>query len=315
MKVNYSEYNDSQKPALDLLQKMGWKYISPDEVFEARGGMFTNVLLDDVLAQQLSKINAFEYKGESYEFSTGSIQGAINALKNVPNEGLVQTNERVYDLITLGKSFNETVQGDRKAYTVKYIDWQNPENNVFHVTEEFEVEGGKGKRRPDIVLFVNGIPFVVIENKRRDKNDSIDEAISQNIRNQKEKEGIPRLFHYAQLLLAVHPNEVKYGATGTPAKFWSIWKEDVEKEVSKLLKKKTNTIQAEDRLVTEQDKGIYALCATKRLLDLTYKYIVFDGPDKKICRYQQYFAVQETIQRVKTKNKEGNRQGGVIWHT
>lgn len=315
MTVNYTEYNDSQKPALALLQKMGWQYLSPEEVFAARGEMFTNVLLDAILAKQLSKINAFDYKGASYKFSTGSIQGAINALKNVPNEGLVQTNERVYDLITLGKSFNETVQGDRKAYTVNYIDWQHPENNVFHVTEEFEVEGGKGKRRPDIVLFVNGIPFVVIENKRRDKNDSIDEAISQNIRNQREKDGIPRLFYYAQLVLAVHPNEVKYGATGTPAKFWSVWKEDVEKEITKLLKKKTNGTLPEERLVTEQDKGLYALCNTKRLLDIVYKYIVFDGPDKKVCRYQQYFAVQETIQRVKTRNKEGNRQGGVIWHT
>jgi len=315
MTVNYTEYNDSQKPALALLQKMGWQYLSPEEVFAARGEMFTNVLLDAILAKQLSNINAFDYKGASYKFSTGSIQGAINALKNVPNEGLVQTNERVYDLITLGKSFNETVQGDRKAYTVNYIDWQHPENNVFHVTEEFEVEGGKGKRRPDIVLFVNGIPFVVIENKRRDKNDSIDEAISQNIRNQREKDGIPRLFYYAQLVLAVHPNEVKYGATGTPAKFWSVWKEDVEKEITKLLKKKTNGTLPEQRLVTEQDKGLYALCSTKRLLDIVYKYIVFDGPDKKVCRYQQYFAVQETIQRVKTRNREGNRQGGVIWHT
>ncbi|MDT0651242.1 type I restriction endonuclease subunit R, partial [Autumnicola edwardsiae] len=315
MTINYTEYNDSQKPALTLLQKMGWQYLSQEEVFAARGEIYTNVLLDDILAQQLSKINAFEYKGESYKFSTGSIQGAINALKKVPNEGLVQTNERVYDLITLGKSFNETVQGDRKAYTVKFIDWQEPENNVFHVAEEFEVEGGKGKRRPDLVLFVNGIPFVVIENKRRDKNESLDEAISQNIRNQRDEGGIPKLFYYAQLLLAVHPNAVKYAATGTPAKFWSVWKEDNDKEIAKLLKKKTNSTPAEDRFVTEQDKGVYALCKPKQLLDLAYKYIVFDGPDKKICRYQQYFAVQDTIKRVKTTNKDGNRQGGVIWHT
>jgi type I restriction enzyme R subunit len=162
---------------------------------------------------------------------------------------------------------------------------------------------------------VNGIPFVIIENKRRDKNDSIDEAISQNIRNQREKEGIPKLFYYSQLLLAVHPNEVKYGATGTPAKFWSLWKEDTEKEVGKLLKKKTKNTDSEDRFVTEQDKGIYSLCRPNRLLELVYKYIIFDGPDKKICRYQQYFAVQDTIKRVKSRNNEGNRQGGVIWHT
>ncbi|RXG17988.1 type I restriction endonuclease subunit R [Leeuwenhoekiella aestuarii] len=315
MKVNYTEYIDSQKPALQLLQKMKWQYLSQEEVFQARDGMYSNVILDKILAEQLSKINSFEYKGEAYPFSTGSIQGAINALKNVPNEGLVQTNERVYDLLTLGKSFNETVQGDRKAYTIKYIDWENPLNNSFHVCEEFEVEGVNGKKRPDIVLFVNGIPFVIIENKRRDKNDSLDEAISQHIRNQKEKEGIPKLFYYAQLLLAVHPNEVKYGATGTPAKFWSVWKEENEKEIGKLLRKKTNNTESEDRLITEQDKGLYSLCEPLRLLELAYKYIVFDGPDKKICRYQQYFAVQETITRVKQRNKDGNREGGVIWHT
>lgn len=311
----YTEYNDSQKPALSLLQKMNWQYLSQQEVFAGREGLLSNVLLDQILAKQLQKINAFEYKGEEYSFSTGSIQGAINALKTVPNEGLVQTSERVYDLITLGKSFNETVQGDRKAYTIKYIDWENPENNVFHVCEEFEVEGVAGKKRPDVVLFVNGIPFVIIENKRRDKNDSLEEAISQHIRNQKEKEGIPKLFYYAQLLMAIHPNEVKYGATGTPAKFWSVWKEDNEKEISKLLRSKKNNTFSEDRLVTEQDKGLYALCRPDRLLDIVYKYIVFDGPDKKICRYQQYFAVQETIARVKQRNKEGNREGGVIWHT
>jgi len=313
--MSYTEYQDSQKPAIELLQKMGWNYLSPEQVFTARSEMYSNVILDDVLAKQLSAINSFDYKGESYDFSTGSIQGAINALKSVPNEGLVQTNERVYDLITLGKSFNETVQGDRKAYTIKYIDWQHLENNVFHVTEEFEVEGLKGKRRPDIVLFVNGIPFVVIENKRRDKNDSIDEAISQSIRNQRDKEGIPKLFHYAQLLLAVHPNVVKYGATDTPLPFWSVWKEDNENEVSKLLNSKVNGTSSNDRLVTEQDKGLFALCEPTRLMDLVYKYIVFDGPYKKICRYQQYFAVQDTLDRVKERDVEGNRQGGVIWHT
>jgi type I restriction enzyme R subunit len=315
MSSTYTEYNDSQKPALSLLQKMGWQYLSQKEVFQAREELLTNVILDKIVVEQLSKINSFEYKGEAYPFSTGSIQGALNALKNVPNEGLVQTNERVYDLLTLGKSFNETVQGDRKAYTIKYIDWQQPENNVFHVCEEFEVEGIQGKKRPDIVLYVNGIPFVVIENKRRDKSDSLEEAISQQLRNQKEKEGIPKLFYYTQVLLAMQPNEVKYAATGTPAKFWSIWKEDNEKEVLKLLRKKTKHTPAEQRLVTEQDKTLLSLCSPNRLLDLVYKYMVFDGPDKKICRYQQYFAVQDTITRVKQRNKEGNRQGGVIWHT
>ncbi|MAO15932.1 MAG: type I restriction endonuclease subunit R [Muricauda sp.] len=314
MAVNYNEFKDSQLPSLKLLQKLNWKYISPERVLQARGNLLSNVILDDILEEQLKIINHFEYKGEVYKFSDGNIQSAINALKSVPIEGVIRSNEHVYDLITLGKSFNETVKGDRKGYTLKYIDWQFPGNNVFHVTEEFVVEGLKGKRRPDIVLFVNGIPFVVIENKRRDKNLSIEEAISQNIGNQKD-DAIPKLFHYAQILMAVHPNAAKYAVTGTDAKFWSVWKEDVENDIQKLLKRTINKIQSEDRLVTEQDKALYALCQPHRLLDMVYKYVVFDGPDKKICRYQQYFAVQETINRVKQRNKEGNRKGGVVWHT
>ena len=314
MAVNYNEFQDSQLPAIKLLKKLNWQYITPEEVFKARGELLSNVILNDILAEQLHKINHFEYKREKYKFSTGSVQGAINALKSVPNEGVIRTNEHVYDLLTLGKSFNETVKGDRKAYTMKFIDWKNPENNTYHVTEEFVVEGLKGKRRPDIVLFVNGIPFVVIENKRRDKNLSLDEAISQSVGNQKE-EAIPKLFHYAQILMAVQPNAAKYAVTGTDAKFWAVWKEDVENEVQKLLKRTANNTQPEDRLVTEQDKALFALCQPERLLDMVYKYIVFDGPDKKICRYQQYFAVQETINRIKQRNKEGNRKGGVIWHT
>lgn len=313
MEIKYNEYNDSQLPAIQLLQKMGWQYVNADDALSQRDGLLSNVILEDILAERLATINNFEYKGETYQFSHSNIQSAINALKNVSEEGsIVNTNEKVYDLLTLGKSFEEVIQGDKKAFSLRYIDWKNWKNNVFHIAEEFIVEGIKEKRRPDIVLFVNGIPFVVIENKRRDKNESIDEAISQNIRNQKKEEGIPRLFHYAQVLLAVHPNEVRYAATGTPLKFWATWKEGVEQKVQKLI---NSGSRAESRLPTAQDSGLYSLCEPNRLMDLVYKYIVFDGPNKKICRYQQYFAVEETINQVTEFDKENRRKGGVIWHT
>ena len=181
--INYSENNDSQLPAINLLRKLGWSYISPETTVVQRNGLLSNVILEDILSERLSHINSFEYKDKEYPFSQTNIQSAINFLKNIPEESLVKTNENVHDLLTLGKSFNETIQGDRKAYTLKYIDWENPENNVYHITDEFVVEGAKEKRRPDIVLFINGIPFVVIENKRRDKNASLTEGISQHIRN------------------------------------------------------------------------------------------------------------------------------------
>lgn len=313
--TNYAEWNDSQKPALNLLQKLGWQYLSPDQADHERSGILSNVLLEEILEKQLNKINSFEYKGAEHKFSTDSIRSAINAIRNVADEGLVKTNEKIYDLLTLGKSFNESIDGDQKAYTLNYIDWNNIENNSFHVTEEFTVEGVKTPRRPDIVLFVNGIPFAILENKRRDKNLSIDEAISQHIRNQKREEGTPRLFHYAQLLMAVQPNLVKYGASGTPAKFWSVWKEDNLKQTEAIIQGEGFGIVAEDRLGTQQDQSIVAMCSPARLMELVYKFIVFDGPDKKIARYQQFFAVKEAIHRVQQKDEEDVRKGGVIWHT
>jgi len=313
--VSYQEWADSQKPVLTLLKKLSWKYISPEQTEKERGEILSNVILESILEEQLQVINKFEYKGKEYKFSQSSVQAAINALKNVPDEGLVQTNEKIYDLLTLGKSFTETIQGDQKAFTLKYIDWAKPENNVYHVTDEFVVDGTKKQCRPDLVLFVNGIPFAVLENKRRDKNQSIEEAISQHIRNQKKDVGIPRLFHYSQILLAVQPNQVKYAVTGTRAKFWSVWKEENEKETQKLIKSKASGEDAENRLPTEQDRSMVALCNPQRLVDLIYKFIVYDGAEKKIARYQQFFAVQESLKRIQQTDADGTRKGGVIWHT
>lgn len=315
--THYTEIKDSQQPALALLQKLGWTYISPEQTEIERSGLKSNVILEGILEAQLQKINQFEYKGSTHKFSLGSVHDAIHTLKNVPDEGLVKTSEKIFDLLVLGKSFEENVHGDRKSFTLKYIDWNKLENNVFHITDEFKVEGLNYARRPDLVLFINGIPFCAIENKRRDKNASIDESIAQFIRNQKKDDGIPKLFQFTQLLLAVQPNEVKYATTNTPSKFWSYWKEstDVEASVQTILKKQIGDLVSEDRLPTEQDKILYCLCRPERLMELANHFLLFDGGIKKVARYQQYFAVKSAVSRVQNFDKEGKRKGGVIWHT
>ena len=229
---SFLEDHISQVPALQLLQNLGWNYLTPEESVSLRGGKRSGVILDGVLVPQLRRLNKIRFKGDVYEFSEGNIQSAVQAIKDVVFDGLVRTNEKIYDLLVLGKSLAQTIDGDTKSFPMQYIDW-NPEtfltNNVFHVTEEFEVErtASHETRRPDIVLFVNGIPLAVIECKRPDLKDPIDEAISQNLRNQRDDE-IPKLFLYSQLLLAVSKNEARYGTTGTGKKFWSVWKEDVD---------------------------------------------------------------------------------------
>lgn len=335
---SFLEDHISQIPALQFLQNMGYAYLRPQEVFLERKGKLSNFLLEDVLEKQLRRLNRIRFKGGEYEFTDDNIRAAIETLKEVPFDGLVRTSEKVYDLLSLGRSFEQEVEGDRKSFTIQYVDWLNPASNVFHVAEEFEVErtGSRQTCRPDIVLFVNGIPLVVIECKRPDEKDSLKVAVSQHLRNQ-DTEHIPRLFTFAQVLLAINKNEAAYATTGTSAKFWSVWREeeDVTTEVSRLINKPLGRGQkdrlfadrlksvrahfdeqeAETREVTEQDRALYCLCRPERLLELAYKFVVFDAGEKKIARYQQYFAVRNTLGRVKLRDEDGRRRGGVIWHT
>jgi type I site-specific restriction-modification system R (restriction) subunit len=158
-------------------------------------------------------------------------------LKDEEYDGLVRTSEKIYDLLTLPLSLPVTIEGDTRSHDLKYIDWKHPEKNVFHVSDEFSIEKRQSTetRRPDILLFVNGIPFAVIECKRPDLNkggkSAVVQGISQTLRNQRDDE-IPHLFIFTQLLLAVSKNEARYGTTGTSEEFWSNWVEEEDNETS-----------------------------------------------------------------------------------
>ena len=130
---SFKEDHISQIPALELLQKLGYVYLTQEETFRARGGRLAGVLLESVLAEQLRKINVIRFKGREYPFSEGNILAAVQALKDVADDGLVQTNEKVYDLLTLGRAMQQSIDGDTKSFQLDYIDWKHPENNVYHV--------------------------------------------------------------------------------------------------------------------------------------------------------------------------------------
>ena len=300
-----NEMTTSQRPAIEVLQKLGYKYISEEENKNLRNNILTDVIFKDILAKKLNEINSYEYKGEEYKFSASTIGQAIKDLNEDLVTGLISTNEKIYDLLTLGKSYQENmVDGTKRSFEIKYIDFEHPENNDFYVTEEFSVlrMNGKNYSIPDIVLFVNGIPLAVIECK--DASVPIIQAISQNIRNQK-PDYIPQLFKFIQIVMAANKNETKYATCGTPDKFWSTWNEQYVDKQNELLNKIVI-----GRQVTKQDRDIISLFEKKRFLELIKDFIIFEAGKKKICRYQQYFAVKAMLERIKQDKK-----GGVVWHT
>lgn len=305
----YLEINASQRPALALFEAMGYTYISPADCDKQRGSRY-HVLLRDILRGQLRRLNRYVYAGTENEFSAANIERAMEDLDEPLTDGLVRTSEKIYDALLLGKSYPETV-GDGKmlSFNLRYIDWDNPQNNVFHVTEEFAVDSQDRQHnaRPDIVLFINGIPFAVIECKA--PHIPVEEAVGQMIRNQ-QAAYIPQLFKFAQLVVATNKNAVKYATAGTPKKFWSVWKEQDDEWLQTRLK-----ALVPDRMPTEQDRNIVSLFSPERVYELIRYFILFDANVKKVCRYQQFFAVREIMKTIAENDEHGNRQSGVIWHT
>ena len=339
MSFDATEKYQSQIPALQLLVALGFKPLSHAEALARRGGRLRNVTLDGVMTDQLLDINHYTHRGRTCSFDLEDAHEAVRRLKPAPNrlKGLHSTNQDIYDTLLLGTTITKSVDGDSKSYSFRFVDWERPDNNVFHVTAEFAVACTVGARskRCDVVAFANGIPFIVIENKR--PTESLNKAGSQLIGYQN-ADNIPQLFHFAQLLLSLNRQEARYATVGTPRRFWQTWRDaEYEDEAVTPFANRALT-EAEkdavftgdfaaarsyfealssqgDRKVTAQDRMLFALCRPARLLDLMRRFTVFDGGERKIARHQQFFGVRAAVDRAKQFDLEGRRKGGVVWHT
>lgn len=338
MSFDAAEKYQSQIPAIQLLVALGFKPLSQVEADKLRARP-RNVLLDQIVIDRLLKINRFSHRGKDYPFDLQDAHEALRRLKPTPDKikGLRGTNQDIYDLLVLGTTITKAIEGDSKSYSFRYIDWENHANNVFHVTAEMSVErtSTTQTKRCDLVCFVNGIPFVVIENKR--PTESLKKAGSQLIGYQNE-DNIPHLFHFSQLLMATNRAEARYATVGTPQKFWGTWRDDEDRDVDvaplanrKLSEAEKRAIFSGDfaparsffdameaegeRAVTAQDRLIYALCRPQRLLEITRLFTVFDVGVRKVARHQQYFGIKAALARLKQRDLGDVRKGGVIWHT
>jgi type I restriction enzyme R subunit len=353
--ANFKEEFSSKIPALTLLSTLGYKFIPPSQCEQLRGNSgslqqskksTSQVMLLPIIRKFLSK-QTFPYAGKNHLLSSAAIDKIMHELNPAMNEGLKGANEKIYNALMYGVGVTEFIDGKKASPTIALIDWQNISNNHFHFTEEMVVQNteGTGNRIPDIVCFVNGLPWVVIEAKRPDTStegkSTLTEAVSQQIRNQGQAE-VPHLFAYSQLLLAVNGHEGLYGTCGTPDKFWAKWNEEeiIEAEFARL----KNKVLSDEQLdaifahrpsaakaeylsllagakltVTDQDRLIVSLLQPERLLEMTRLYTLFDKKVGKIvARYQQVFGIKALVERITSFDdvkRLGARNGGVIWHT
>lgn len=219
------------------------------------------------------------------EILIGKALDKLRITANNYNESLYTNNKNVYELLRYGVKVKTGV-GDNFE-TIELIDWKQPLKNQFAIAEEVTVQGDRDKR-PDIVLYVNGIALAILELKR--STVSVGDGIRQNIVNQK-KEFIQSFFSTIQFVFAGNDTEgLRYGSIGTPEKYFLKWKEE----------------SSEENLL---DKYLLKLCDKERFLELIFNFILFDGGIKKLCRTHQYFGVKAAQEHVRRK------EGGIIWHT
>ncbi len=213
----------------------------------------------------------------------------INKVAGDQVKSLYDINKEVYRLLRYGVKVKEGV--GENTQNVWLIDWSNSQNNHFAIAEEVTVKG-RNTKRPDIVLYINGIALGVIELKR--SKVSVGEGIRQNLDNQK-KIFIQGFFSCMQLVMAGNDTEgLRYGTIETPEKYYLNWKEetDLGKNIPNIL-----------------DRQILQVCQKERFLEIIHDFMVFDKGVKKVCRQNQYFGIKEAQKSLKA------REGGIIWHT
>jgi len=271
----------TQKRVLRLLERrLGYRYLGD---WHHRAG--NGNVEEQFLRQWLQK------RGVSQALVTRALRRIHQAAALGDGKSLYDANREVYGLLRYGVKVKEAAGEPNQ--TVWLIDWETPGNNDFAVAEEVSLSGPSDKR-PDVVLYVNGIALAVLELKR--STVSVGEGIRQNIGNQK-KEFIRPFFSTVQLPMAGNDTEgLRYGTIQTTEKHYLLWREEGEEP---------NDPDSPNLL----DRHLTQICDPARLLEMVHDFVVFDAGTKKVCRHNQYFGVRAAQERVK------RGEGGIIWHT
>jgi len=318
-----------ENPFLAQLQRLGWKIYrqnkdNPEEVreilsFKSSGEpvygntikfreSFREVILEDVLKDSIKRINPW--------IEEDQINEVVRRITTPTANSLLEANREIHDLLLENTSVSENRKTGERSPTVKFIDFKNPENNSFIAISQFKVNipGTEKHIIPDIVLFVNGLPLVVVECKSPAIADPITEAITQLMRysnRRGEKEGNEKLFWYNLFMIATSNQVAKYGSITAGYEHFVEWKDPYPFSLSDIDPNKTS--------ITSQQVLIQGMLSKDNLLDILHTFTLFKedskgGTIKIVPRYQQFRAVKKILKKLK-EGKTPDERGGIVWHT
>ena len=307
-------------PAVEYLEKkLGYDFIHGKELAPKYGerDSLADVILVNRLRKSLKRLNPW--------MNEENLDAAVRYINTANNlgTGLLEINEKLYDdFVNLNFTVNQDIYGDgqKKPQTVNFIDWENVDNNDFLVVRQFEVQTLSGKSIfPDIVIFINGMPVVVLEAKspflEKNYNESIGkkDAFEQlrrymNVRDEALGEGAPKLFYTNFFTGILNKYNAYVGTISSKYNHYLEWKDPYPFKLN----------EVEDYKNFGQNIFLQGCLEKSNLLDLMRNFIVFEADDgtkiKKICRYQQFRAVNKAIERIEN-GKDKLSRGGVVWHT
>jgi type I restriction enzyme R subunit len=329
------EFELVEQPFLDQLTAMGeWKVTTGNRDFPSASGResFREVLLIGDLRAALHRIN-LDPAGLPW-LDEGRLTQAVNALQRLGSSRLTEANQTATELILKGTVVDGVEGWDQgRGQTVAFIDWDHPENNTFRAVNQFALQcpAGRADKRiiPDIVLFVNGIPLVVVEAKSPTTTTPLDKAIDQLQRYANRRRGLgivdveegnEELFHYAQFQIATSFDQARVATFSALACHYLAWKDTSPTPMAEV----AETLGKSVERLSEQEKLIAGMLHPATLLDIVRHFTLFleigGRTIKAVCRYQQFRAVQLATQRLltgKTRAQDGehDRRGGIVWHT
>lgn len=307
---DWNELHQSEDPAVELLSALGYTYVAP-EVLEAERESLKETVLVQRLAKALKRLNPW--------LSDDNLNTTIREITRVQATSLIEASEAIHTKLSHATTRQQDIGAGKKGQSVFFFDFERPERNEFIVTRQYRLQGVKKQIVPDIVLFVNGIPFAVIECKSPTLGEKWrQEAIEQLLRYQEIGEdyfelGMPRLFETVQIVATVCGQAACYGTVTTPPRFFFEWKDAyplTNDALAKLL----------GRAATPQDVLLAGLLAPANLLDITRNFVTFERNRdtgkviRKVPRYKQFIAVNKALARSKS-GKSALDRGGVVWHT